>query len=63
MLFWDEHERFLYKKGLGVASLVRQPLIPRSQVDDTTISETMFQDVMLHNQVIPMRIDTDIPLL
>ena len=35
MLFWDEHDRFLYKKGLGVASLVRQPLIPRSQIDDT----------------------------
>ena len=42
--------------------LIRQSLIAVGQKDDAAILESVFQDVVLHDVVVTMRVDADVAL-
>ena len=41
-------------------SLIGQSFVTRQQVDNTAIGETMFQEIVLHNLIVSMRINANI---
>ena len=41
-------------------SLIGQPFVTRQQVDNAAIGETMFQEIVLHNLIVSMRINANI---
>ena len=40
--------------------LIRQPFIPRQQVDDPTVGEAVLGEVVLHNDVVAVGVDADV---
>ena len=44
----------------NIISLISQALVARSEVDDATIGKTVLLDVILHDTVVPVGINTDV---
>ena len=43
--------------------LIRQPLVAIGQEDDAAILEAVFQDIVLHDAVVAVRVDADVPVV
>lgn len=43
--------------------LIRQPLVAVGQEDDAAILEAVFQDVVLHDAVVAVCVDADVPVV
>ena len=42
--------------------LVCQSLVSGEEIDDAAVGKTVFEDVVLHDSVVPMRVYADIPV-
>ena len=44
-------------------SLIRQPFVTGEQVDDSAVAESVLADIMLHDEVVAVRVDADVRVL